>query len=240
MPVLDETIRVSWGVAAMGSIQWTTLSEVQSKPVQWLWEGRVPFGKVTLMDGEPGSGKSLLALDVAARVSRGVAMPLEKKAFGPANVVIFNADDSVADTVRPRLEAAGADLTRIRCFDGEICAADLADVRPALIVLDPLAVYLCLEGDTRPRQVIKNLAVIARDSGAAVLAVQYMPKSGFWASEIYEAARTVLHVSTMGHGRHRVAVSKSNLRNATDAPPLVYHLDETDDAVRLGGWADSV
>src|SRR5262245_40204745 len=120
----------------MGEIHWTTLSEVQSRPVQWLWEGRVPLGKVTLLDGEPDSGKSLLALDLAARVSSGAAMPLSRgKPAGPANVVIFNDDDNLADTVRPRLEAAAADLSRVRCVDGEVSPSDVQELRPALIVL---------------------------------------------------------------------------------------------------------
>ena len=105
----------------MSTIHWTTLSEVQSQPVQWLWEGRIPFGKVTLLDGDPGSGKSLLAMDLAARVSRGAAMPLARtKPSSPANVVLYNDDDNLGDTVRPRFEAAGADLSRIRCVDGKI------------------------------------------------------------------------------------------------------------------------
>ncbi len=225
----------------MGTIHWTTLSEVQSKPVQWLWEGRVPFGKVTLLDGEPGSGKSLVALDMAARVSRGAAMPLERlKPAGPANVVIYNDDDSLADTIRPRLEAADADLTRIRCVDAEVSAADLQDIRPSLIILDPLSTYLCRDDDAPARKIIRNVTRLAKETGAAVIAVQYLPKHGSWAGEIYDAARSVLHVSTIGHGRYRLGVTKSNLNALSDVPPLVYHLEPTDDAVRLAGWADSV
>lgn len=225
----------------MSAIHWTTLSEVQSKPVQWLWEGRVPFGKMTLLDGEPGSGKSLLALELAARVSRGAAMPLSRaRSQGPANVVIYNDDDNLADTIRPRLDAAGADVTRIRCTDGELTAADVQDLRPALIIIDPISVYLCPDTNVPPRQVLKNVTRLARDSGAAVLAVQYLPKSGFWAGEIFDAARSVLHVSTIGHGRHRVGLIKSNLRALVDVVPLVYHVETTDASVKLSGWADSV
>jgi predicted ATP-dependent serine protease len=227
----------------MSGVHWTTLSEVQSKPVQWLWEGRVPFGKVTLLDGEPGTGKSLLAFDLAARVSRGGAMPLSRaKAAGPANVIIYNDDDNLADTVRPRLEAAGADLSKVRCVDGELTADAVRDLRPGLIVIDPLSTYLCSgpQHNILPRQLLKNVTNLAKEAGAAVLAVQYMPKGGFWAGEIYDAARSVLHISTIGHGRFRIAVTKSNLNALLDVPPLVYHLEETEAAVKLAGWADSV
>ncbi len=225
----------------MGTINWTTLAEVQSRPVHWLWEGRIPFAKVTLLDGEPGAGKSLLALDLAARVSRGAAMPLSRvKPAGPANVVLFNEDDNLADTVRPRLEAAGADLSRIRCCDGELTPADVQDIRPALIVLDPLSTYLCLSGNRPPRGVMKDIAILAKESGAAVLAVQFLPKDGEWADEAIDAARSVLHVSTIGHGRHRVALTKSILHAVGEVPPLVYHFESSGGTVRIAGWADSV
>ncbi len=227
----------------MAAIRWTNVSEVQTKPVQWLWDGRIPFGKVTLLDGEPGTGKSLLAMDLAARVSHGTAMPFSRqKPSAPANVVIFNDDDNLADTIRPRLEAAGADLTRIRCVDGELCSADVQELRPALIILDPLSVYLCVEGDgpATGRQVLKGITTLARETGAAVLGVQYIPKNGSWMSEIYDVARSVLLVSTIGHGRHRLAVTKSNLKALGEVPPLVYHLEGKDAAVHLAGWADSV
>jgi DNA repair protein RadA/Sms len=225
----------------MSTIHWTTLSEVQSQPVQWLWEGRIPFGKVTLLDGEPGSGKSLLAMDLAARVSRGAAMPLARtKPSGPANVVLYNDDDNLDDTVRPRFEAAGADLSRIRCVDGRMCAADIQELRPSLIILDPLAVYLCTDCDLPPRSMLKDITQLARESGAAVLAVYSLPKNDGWGTDIYDVARSVLHISTIGHGRSRVSLTKSNLRAINDVPPLVYHVEETESAVKLTGWADSV
>jgi hypothetical protein len=225
----------------MGEVHWTTVSEVGPEPVRWLWEGRVPCGKVTLLDGEPGSGKSLLALEMAARVSRGAAMPLSRsKPQGPADVLVFNDDDTVADTIRPRLEAAGADLTRVHCFDGEVCAADVAGRKPALIIFDPLAVYLCLERNGPPRLALKKIAGLARETGAAVLAVQYLPKDGFWAGEVFDAARSVLFVTSIGHGRHRIALTKSNLRATGEVPPYVYNMERAGESVRITGWADSV
>jgi hypothetical protein len=225
----------------MSAVQWTTLSEVQPRPVQWLWDGRIPLGKVTLLDGEPGSGKSLLALDLAARVSRGAAMPLTRtKPPGAADVILYNADDSLTDTIRPRLEAAGADLSRIYCVDGQITAADLTQHKPALIILDPLTVYICIGRSAQPRIVLKQITDLAKDSNAAVLVIQYLPKDGFWASEIFDVARSVLFVSSIGHGRHRVALTKSNLRAPSEIPPFVYNIERAGDSIKLSGWADSV
>jgi AAA domain len=225
----------------MSAVQWTSLSEVQPLPVQWLWDGRIPTGKVTLLDGEPGSGKSLLALDLAARVSRGAAMPLNRsKPPGPADVILFNADDSLSDTVRPRLEAAGADLSRIHAFDREITAADALPHKPALIILDPLTVYLCLDQSAQPRSTLKQITDLARECNAAVLAVQFLPKDGFWAGEVFDVARSVLFVSNIGHGRHRVALTKSNLRAPSEIPPFVYNIERAGDSIKISGWADSV
>lgn len=223
----------------MSTVRWTTLSEVKGERVRWLWEGRLPVGKVTLLDGEPGAGKSLLALDLAARVSCGHAMPLNHtKPQEPADVALFNADDGLADTVRPRLEAAGADLSRVHCFDGEISASDLSRIRPALIVVDPLAVYLCLDRGAHPRVVLKQITELARESGASVLAVQFLPKDGFWAGEVFDVARSVLYVSNIGHGRHRVALTKSNLRAPSDVPPLIYNIQQAGESAKISGWAD--
>ena len=225
----------------MSAIRWTVVSEVQAKPVQWLWEGRIPYAKVTLLDGEPGTGKSLLAIDLAARVSNGTAMPLSRLKPGPAaNVVLFNDDDNLADTIRPRLEAAGADLSRIRCVTGEISAADVLEIRPALIIVDPLSVYLSFESDPPTRQILKSITNLAKETGAAVLAVQHLPKNGTWANDVYDVARSALLISTIGHGRHRIAVTKSNLKSLGDVPPLVYHIEGKDTTVHLAGWADSI
>jgi KaiC/GvpD/RAD55 family RecA-like ATPase len=224
----------------MSATRWTTLSEVPPKPVEWLWEGLIPLGKVTLLDGEPGSGKSLLAFDLAARVSRGAAMPMSQATAAPADVVLYNDDDNLADTVRPRLEAAGASLARVRAVDGLIAAEDLVEFRPALVVIDPLSAYLCLDCGVPTREILKKLSRLARDSGAAVLVVQNLPANDRAKGEIYDAARSALFISTIGHGRHRLALTKSNLVAVSDVPPLVYHLQATHHSVKITGWADSV
>ncbi|MBE0430084.1 MAG: AAA family ATPase [Thermoleophilia bacterium] len=92
-------------------------SEVKPEHITWLWDGRVPFGKLSILDGDPGQGKSTIALDVAARLSRGHAMPDGSGGGEPAGVVILSSEDGAGDTIRPRLEAAGADLGRIKGLD---------------------------------------------------------------------------------------------------------------------------
>jgi hypothetical protein len=92
------------------------LGDLRTEKVRWLWEHRIPFGALTVLEGDPGLGKSTLTADLAARVTRGLPMPAEAPAAGaPANVLFLNAEDSPARTLRPRLAAAGADLGRV-CF----------------------------------------------------------------------------------------------------------------------------
>ena len=86
----------------MSDLAFQKMSEIPAAPVLWLWEGRIPLGKVTILQGEPGVGKSTLAYDLAARVSRGSEMPGDhQKAAGPGNIVFFSGGDDLADTVRP-------------------------------------------------------------------------------------------------------------------------------------------
>src|SRR5690349_1002487 len=89
------------------------VSDCSQRPIHWLWHERLPLGKVSLLVGEPDAGKSFLCLDLAARVSRGLDIPPDAMLRKPAGVLLLCADDSLEDTIQPRLKAAGADLTRI-------------------------------------------------------------------------------------------------------------------------------
>jgi hypothetical protein len=175
------------------------LAEVQAKPVRWLWPGRVPLGKLTVLDGDPGVGKSAVALDLAARVSRGEELPdgASGDLGGPTAVVLLAAEDGLADTVRPRLEAAGADLGRVVAMTG-IAGADgprpvvlprdwlevarvVARARARLLVVDPLMGYLDRRvnayRDQDARQALAPLVVLADGVGAAVVVVRHLTKA---------------------------------------------------------------
>src|SRR5262250_3136858 len=89
------------------------LSEVRHQPCSWLWPGRLALGKLAMLDGDPGLGKSLLALDLCSRLSTGRPMPDGSPGPGVGNALVVNAEDGPHDTTRPRLEALGADLERV-------------------------------------------------------------------------------------------------------------------------------
>src|SRR5262249_16667157 len=93
------------------------MSEVEPRPVEWVWRSWIPRGALTLVDGDPGLGKSTMSIDLAARVSRGWAMPPNSgPATDPAGVLLLSAEDDLANTIRPRLDAAGADVSRVHAL----------------------------------------------------------------------------------------------------------------------------
>src|SRR5437879_8549962 len=81
------------------------LSQYPERSVSWLWRGRLAVGKLAMLDGDPGLGKTLLTLDLCARLTTGKAFPGDVPALGPVNVVLLNAEDAVKDTLKPRLKA---------------------------------------------------------------------------------------------------------------------------------------
>ena len=99
--------------SAKGEPVTVCLADVKPEHVEFMWEGRVPWGKVTLCTGDPGQGKSAMLFDLAARLSSGKKMPRTGIRHEPASVIILTAEDGLGDTVAPRLLAAGGDLTKI-------------------------------------------------------------------------------------------------------------------------------
>ncbi len=191
-----------------------TLADVQPEEVRWLWPRRLPRGKLTLVDGDPGLGKSLITLDLAARVSRGWSMPDGAGATDPAGVVLLGAEDDLADTIRPRLDAAGADVTRIGALTGvrrtlesgavtldvptvgdlEALRDAIARVHAALVVIDPLMAYLPGAVDSHRDQDVRRslapLAALAAETGCSVLVVRHLNKAGM-GSALYRGGGSI-------------------------------------------------
>ena len=101
------------------SLSLVPLSQLPERSVGWLWRGRLAFGKLAILDGDPGMGKTLLALDICVRATTGKAFPGDIPAVGPVNVMLLNAEDAMEDTIKPRLRAMGADLDRVFAIDEE-------------------------------------------------------------------------------------------------------------------------
>ena len=179
------------------------LSEVKPELVDWLWRGRIALGKFTLIAGDPGLGKSFLTLDIAARVSTGRSFPgTPGLTTTPGGVVLLTAEDGVADTIRPRLDAAGAEVSRIVALEairtvgnhGRQSARtfDLAKDLPALertiqtvegcrlVVIDPITAYLGSSDSHKNadiRGLLAPLGVIAERHDVAVVGVTHLNKA---------------------------------------------------------------
>src|SRR5262245_39539859 len=97
----------------------TPAHQVVAQPVSWLWPERLPLGTLTLLDGDRDLGKSLLALDLCARLSTGQPFPDGRPCPGPANALVLSAEDTAADTIVPRLRCLGADVQRVFIWQRE-------------------------------------------------------------------------------------------------------------------------
>ena len=169
------------------------LSQVPREPIRWLWPGYLARGKLALLDGDPGVGKSLLTLDIAARLSRGGPLPDGAPTERPQTVLRLAAEDDAADTTRPRAEAAGADLDRLIVVTGSRGAPlqfpdDLPALAertiqnvPDLIILDPVMAFLAgnaiANSEQCVRRVLAQLGKLAESRDAAILMIRHLRKA---------------------------------------------------------------
>ena len=180
----------------------TILSDVATHPIEWLWPGRIPLGKITILDGDPGIGKSLIAINIAACVSAGHLMPDSAPGI-QGGVIIIAPEDSPADTIKPRLEAVRGDpaqvllLDTLECFDAKrmgmynypfSLSRDLKDLemtikrrKAKLVILDPLMAVLghdvSATNDQDIREVLTPLAHVAERTRCAILIIRHLNKS---------------------------------------------------------------
>lgn len=127
------------------------MSEVESQEVKWLWYPFIPYGKLTIIQGDPGDGKTTLVLNIAAKLSKGESLDSDMNVQEPVNVIYQTAEDGLADTVKPRLELAGADCEKILVIDESDKSLSMADERleealaktgAKVLILDPIQAYL--------------------------------------------------------------------------------------------------
>jgi hypothetical protein len=174
------------------------VSSVQAQPIKWLWPSRIALGKVTIVAGHPGLGKSQLTTYLAAQVTTGGNWPAGEGNCPSGKVLILSAEDDVADTIRPRLEAAGADIERVHVLTAirdanavrgfnlahdlsalETEIAQIGDVK--LIIIDPITAYLGATDSHKTadvRALLAPVADLAARHGVAIVAISHLNKSG--------------------------------------------------------------
>lgn len=166
------------------------MDEIQSEKVNWLWFPYIPYGKITLIQGDPGDGKTTFILVVTSLLTNGKPMPeCEETAADPVTVIYQTAEDGLADTIKPRLEEVGADCSRVVVIDESEQTLTLSDSRleeaiiktnAKLLILDPMQAYLGVDVDMHRaneiRPVFKALAGIAERTGCAIVIIGHMNK----------------------------------------------------------------
>jgi len=226
-----------------------TMSDIQAATVKWLWYPYIPYGKITLVQGDPGDGKTTFVLALAALLTNGTSMPETEDAADPQTVIYQTAEDGLADTIKPRLEEVGADCSRVIVIDESEQILTLSDSRieqaitatqAKLLILDPLQAYLGGNVDMHRaneiRPVFKALAAVAERTGCAMLIVGHMNKAagqtkgmyrGLGSIDIAAAVRSILLVGRdKDNPQARVmAHLKSSL--APEGKPIAFELDKS-------------
>ena len=228
-------------------LQMIKMSEIQSQEVAWLWFPFIPYGKLTIVQGDPGDGKTTLVLNIAAKLSKGEGLDSKMKLTEPLNVIYQSAEDGLADTVKPRLETAGANCENISVIDESIKSLSMIDERleeavirtkAKLLILDPIQAYLGggmdMNRANEARNMTKKLATLAEKYQCAIVLVGHMNKAagnkaayrGMGSIDFFAVARSVLLVGRVeGEANIRAVVQiKNNL--AAFGHPKAFELSE--------------
>ena len=224
------------------------MSEIESQEIEWLWYPFIPYGKLTIIQGDPGDGKTTLVLNIAAKLSKGIGMDKAMQMLEPMNIIYQTAEDGLADTVKPRLEAAGADCEKIAVIDESEKSLSMVDKRleeaiiktnARLLILDPIQAYLGggmdMNRANEARDMTKKLGLLAEKCKCAIVLIGHMNKAagnkaayrGMGSIDFFAVARSVLLVGRVeGQANIRAVVQiKNNL--APFGHPKAFGLKES-------------
>lgn len=221
------------------------MSEVETQEIKWLWYPYIPYGKITVIQGDPGDGKTTAVLAIAAAVTTGVALPEAGVVAEPMSVIFQTAEDGLGDTVKPRLVQSGADCQRVIVIDESEKELTLSDFRieqaitltgAKLFILDPLQAYLGADVDMHRaneiRPVLKRISLIAERTGCAVVVVGHLNKGtsksqyrGLGSIDIQAAARSVLTVGRIKGKPYTRAIAQGKNNLAPEGKSIGFELD---------------
>ena len=195
------------------------MSDVELTPVEWLWKPYLPFGKLSVLQGNPGEGKTYFAMHLAAACTNGKLLPNMER-MKPFNVIYQTAEDGLGDTVKPRLIEAGADLDRVLVIDDSDVQLTLSDERiekaiiennARLVIIDPIQAYLGADVDmnraNEVRPIFMRLGQVAQRTGCAILLIGHLNKAagmqslqrGLGSIDIAAAVRSVMFIGKLKH-----------------------------------------
>ena len=195
------------------------MADVELTSVDWLWFPYIPFGKLTIIQGNPGEGKTYFAMHLAAACTNGKLLPNMER-MEPFNVIYQTAEDGLGDTVKPRLIEAGADLDRVLVIDDSEVQLTLSDERiekaiiennARLVIIDPIQAYLGADVDmnraNEVRPIFMRLGQVAQRTGCAILLIGHLNKAagmqslqrGLGSIDIAAAVRSVMFIGKLKH-----------------------------------------
>ena len=241
----------------MAELKIISMDEVPVEEVEWLWYPYIPFGKLTIIHGDSGEGKTTLILQLAALLSRGEKLPCDSTEREPIKVIYQTAEDGLGDTIKPRLLADNADCSQIKVIDESEAALSMLDERiekaiievgARVVILDPIQAYvganINMNNANEVRNVMAQLGRIAEKYDCAILLVGHMNKGsgnkssyrGLGSIDFQASARSVLIVGRIkDNPQVRVMVQdKSSL--APEGEPIAFELDKENGFRWLGHY----
>jgi len=223
------------------------MKDVEIEEIRWVWYPYIPYGKVSIVQGDPGEGKTTFVLALTALLTKGEPLPESDDVSEPINVIYQTAEDGLADTIKPRLVEYDADCSKVLVIDDTEKELTLSDARledaiketgAKIIILDPLQAYLGADVDMHRandvRYVLKRLAAMADRTGCAVILIGHMNKAqglkssyrGLGSIDFQATARSVLLVGRLKNDPsiRIVAHDKSSL--APEGKSIAFELGE--------------
>lgn len=232
------------------------MEQVEVEKIDWLLYPFIPFGKVTIVQGDPGEGKTTMVLQTIAKLTKGEGvLPVDENtetkekitATEPVNVIYQTAEDGLGDTIKPRLLAAGADCSRVLVIDDNEQALTMMDARleeaiiqtkARLVVLDPIQGFLGAEVDMHRaneiRPLMKRMAVLAEKHHCAIVLIGHMNKNsngkspyrGLGSIDFQAAARSVLIVGRVKDDPEIRVVCHVKSSLAPEGKSIAFRLDK--------------
>ena len=230
----------------MSNLKLINMRDVEVEPICWLWYPFIPYGKVTIIQGDPGEGKTTLVLQIIARLTKGESIIDEDESL-PINVIYQTAEDGLSDTIKPRLLAANADCSKVLVIDDKDTPLTMRDIRlekaiaetsAKLVVLDPIQGFLGANVDMHRaneiRPIMKHIAELAEKYKCAVILIGHMNKCsvgksayrGLGSIDFQAAARSVLIVGRIKDEPEIRVVCQTKSSLAPEAKAVAFRLSE--------------
>lgn len=230
----------------MSELKIINMEEVKAKSVEWLWYPYIPYGKITIIQGDPGEGKTTVVLKIASLLSNGEKLPCDDTEREPINIIYQTAEDGLEDTIKPRLMEADADCSKIKVIDESATPLTMIDERleqaiaetgARVVILDPIQAYLGADVNmnvaNETRSVMARLGNMAEKYGCAVVLIGHMNKSGGKASyrglgsiDFQAVARSVLIVGRLKENPTIRVVAQGKSSLAPEGDSIAFELNK--------------